>query len=77
MPGSHRRRPWFSFWRSRRQPDQARSAAGSRSGNSAPARNAGPLRWAMDRTRELPTLRHAPLLTRGQIFRGNGGRWPR
>ncbi|MFG2064762.1 hypothetical protein ACGFIK_25480 [Micromonospora sp. NPDC048871] len=42
-----------------------------------PARNAAPLRWAMERTRELPALRHAPLLTRGQIFRGNGGRWPR
>lgn len=77
MPGSHRRRPWFSFWRSRRQPDQAGPAAGNRPRDSVPARNAAPLRWAMERTRELPALRHAPLLTRGQIFRGNGGRWPR
>ncbi|NLU79118.1 hypothetical protein HCA58_12170 [Micromonospora sp. HNM0581] len=77
MPGSHRRRPRFSFWRSRRPPDQEEPAAGRRSGDAAPARNAVPLRWSMERTRELPALRHAPLLTRGQIFRGNGGRWPR
>ncbi|WP_204020552.1 hypothetical protein [Micromonospora andamanensis] len=77
MPGSHRRRPWFSFWRCRRQSKQVRSTGGSRSDNSGPVRNAIPLRWAMERTRELPALRHAPLLTRGQVFRGNGGRWPR
>ncbi|MFF5215416.1 hypothetical protein [Micromonospora sp. NPDC000442] len=51
--------------------------AEGRSGGSAPARNTVPLRWAMERTRELPALHHAPLLSRGQIFRGDGGRWPR
>lgn len=74
MPGSHQQRLWFSFWWPRRQSDQAGSVAGSRSGDSASARNTAPLRWAIERPRELPVLRLAPLLTRGQISRSDGRR---
>ena len=77
MSGSHRRRGWFSSWWSwRRRPAVATDS------NVSPMQrtptNAVPTYWwGVGPTRELPTLRYAPLMTLAQSYRGNGGRWPR
>ena len=77
MSGSHRRRGWFSSWWSSR-----RSRAVVADSHVSPLRrtptNAAPTYWwAGVPTRELPTLRYAPLMTLAQSYRGNGGRWTR
>lgn len=77
MSGSHRRRRWFSSWWSRKRPPAVATG-----GNVLPIRrtatNAAPTYWwSAGPTRELPTLRYAPLMTLAQSYRGNGGRWPR
>lgn len=77
MPGSHRRRPWRWSWWTRRSTNGAASVADF--GRELPSTSNLPVSrgWVMERTRELPMLRHAPLMTRGQMHRANAGRWMR
>lgn len=76
MSGSHRRHHWLSSWWSRRRPPARRATS-----NVQPSPRAGfvtsSAQWSTGVTCELPALRYAPLMTRAQLFRGNGGRWPR
>jgi hypothetical protein len=75
MPRPRRRRTWFwSWWPCFRC--TTASKATSRRIESTPAGSALPP-WANDPTANLPNLRYAPLLTRAQAYRGNGGRWTR
>lgn len=76
MSGCHRRHRWFSFWWSRRRAS-ARYASGNVPSSPLAAPTTSSLRWSRGVTRELPALRYAPLMTGAQLYRGNGGRWPR
>lgn len=76
MSGSHRRRRWFSIWRSRRRLPSSPGRNATASGRCTPC--VTPMQaWANAPTRNLPVLRSAPLMTPAQIYRGNGGRWVR
>lgn len=76
MSGSHARHHWLSSWWSRRRPS-ARPASGNVPSSSLAASATRSPKWSTGVTRELPALRYAPLMTRAQLYRGNGGRWPR
>lgn len=76
MSGSHRRHRWFSSWWSRGRPSDWYAGGNVPSSSLAAPTTFSPP-WSTDITRELPALRHVPLMTRAQLFRGNGGRWPR
>lgn len=76
MSGSHRRYRWFSSWWSRRHPS-ARGVTGNVPSSPRAASASSSPQWQTGATRELPALRSVPLMTRAQLFRGNGGRWPR
>lgn len=76
MSGFHRRHHWLSSWWSRRRLS-ARGAGSNVPSSPRPASTAFSPRWSTGATRELPALRYAPLMTRAQLYLGNGGRWPR
>lgn len=76
MSGSHRRHHWLSSWWSRRRLS-ARGASSNVPSSPRATSTTFSLRWSTGATRELPVLRCAPLMNRAQLFRGNGGRWPR
>lgn len=76
MSGSHRRSRWFSSWRLWRRPSAMSASSNQPPGPRTASGTISP-RWSTGATRELPVLRLAPLMTRAQLHRGNGGRWPR
>jgi hypothetical protein len=74
MIRSRRRRtsfwwPWWP-WPRRRTHTAIHARPAGTSGSGSP-------RWATDPTVHLPTVRYAPLMTRAEAYRGNGGRWTR
>ncbi len=74
MIRSHRRHNGrWSWWPWNRRPTQTLA----RHAKTTESPTATSLRWADSPTVKLPNLRYAPLLTLGQAYRSNGGRWNR